>query len=99
VSPTFEWPPRFAQDLKKLSDEDAARFREKVLDQFVPALAAHAEMPPGLRVKGVQGANGVFELTFAPDGRATFEYGEELVQGEVHVIWRRIGTHVIFGNA
>ncbi len=36
------------------------------------------------------------ELSFAPDGRATFGYGEERVAGQPHVIWRRIGDHSIF---
>lgn len=50
---------------------------------------------PGLRVKRVQGARGVFELTWAPDGRATFEYGREVQPGEPHIVWRRIGTHAV----
>jgi len=49
-------------------------------------------------VKPVQGAPGVFELTWAPDGRATFQNGEEQRQGQPHVIWRRIGTHDIFSQ-
>jgi hypothetical protein len=44
----------------------------------------------------VQGATGVFEMTWAPDGRATFQYGESKAGGEPHVIWRRIGTHDVF---
>lgn len=52
----------------------------------------------GLRVKGIQGAPGIFEMTWAPDGRATFQYGEERRPGDPHVIWRRIGTHEIFGR-
>jgi hypothetical protein len=51
---------------------------------------------PGLRVKGVTAHPGVFEMTWAPDGRATFSYGEERVRGTAHVIWRLIGTHAIF---
>ena len=40
------------------------------------ALRAYpAVEPPDLRVKGVQGAEGVFEMTWADDGRATFEHG------------------------
>jgi hypothetical protein len=35
-------------------------------------------------------------MTWAPDGRATFQYGEEVDRGRAHVIWRRIGTHAIF---
>lgn len=38
----------------------------------------------------------MFEMTWAPDGRATFEYGEEQTEGEPHVIWRRVGTHDVF---
>jgi hypothetical protein len=48
---------------------------------------------PGLRVKGVRGASGVFELAWAPDGRATFSYGGAVVEGGPHIIWRRVGTH------
>jgi hypothetical protein len=51
---------------------------------------------PGLRVKGVQNYPGVFEMTWADDGRATFEYGNEIRPGHAHIIWRRIGTHAIF---
>jgi hypothetical protein len=46
-------------------------------------------------VKGVQGHPGVFEMTWAPDGRATFVYGAELISGEKHIVWRRIGPHDI----
>jgi hypothetical protein len=51
---------------------------------------------PDLRAKGVQGALGVYEMTWAPDGRATWQYGDEVREGEPHVIWRRIGTHDVF---
>lgn len=50
----------------------------------------------GLRVKGVQGASGIYEMTFAPDGRATFSYGDAVRPGEAHIVWRRVGTHDIF---
>jgi len=38
-------------------------------------------------------------MTWAKDGRATWQYGQELRAGEAHVIWRRIGSHEIFGGA
>lgn len=47
-------------------------------------------------VKKVQGVRDVWEMRWAPDGRATWQYGPELVPGEAHVIWRRVGTHAIF---
>jgi hypothetical protein len=38
----------------------------------------------------------IWEMTWAYDGRATFQYGEEVQQGQPHIVWRRIGTHSIF---
>ena len=46
----------------------------------------------------MQGTRGVFEMTWAPDGRATFSYGEPVQEGARHVQWRRCGTHSIFRN-
>jgi len=54
------------------------------------------DFDPRLRLKRVHGHSGVWELTWAPDGRATFHYGSELKAGEPHIVWRRIGTHDIF---
>ncbi|HEY8637632.1 MAG TPA: hypothetical protein VIL64_00215 [Solirubrobacteraceae bacterium] len=66
------------------------------MDRFVTDLRAGQRFRPGLRVKRVQGYAGVWEMTWAPDGRATFQYGDEIVHGEPHIIWRRIGTHDVF---
>jgi hypothetical protein len=55
--------------------------------------ATPPEFSPALRIKRVQGIDGVWEITFAADGRATFEYGDEVIEGMPHVIWRRIGSH------
>ena len=44
--------------------------------QFVEDLRVGGPFRKGLRVKGVQGASGVFEITWADDGRATFQYGD-----------------------
>jgi hypothetical protein len=35
---------------------------------------------------------------WAPDGRATFQFGRAVVGDELHVIWRRIGGHEIFAD-
>jgi hypothetical protein len=58
-------------------------------------LEAGGQFRKGLRVKGVKGATGVLEMTWADNGRATFQYGAPVVEGEPHVIWRRVGTHGI----
>jgi hypothetical protein len=44
----------------------------------------------------MEGADGIWELTWAPDGRATFEYGDPVKKGHPHIRWRRVGTHDIF---
>ena len=66
------------------------------VQQFVEDLQRGRTFRKGLRVKGIQGAAGIFEMTWAPDGRATFEYGSEVTEGETHVVWRRVGTHAVF---
>ena len=92
--PTYQARPRFLRDFKSLSVEQAAAW-DKALDAFIACLRRRS-FEPALRVKRVQGYPGVWEMTWAADGRATFEYGEELHPGEPHIIWRRIGTHGIF---
>jgi hypothetical protein len=37
-------------------------------------------------------------MTWAPDGRATFHYGDPIREGEPHLVWRRVGTHAILAN-
>lgn len=93
--PTFQTTPRFDRDWKQLTADSKARFRHVLSDQFVPDLA-HGTFRVGLRVKGIQAAPGVFEMTWEPGGRATFSYGRQQRPGEPHVIWRRIGTHAVF---
>lgn len=94
--PTYEWLPRFSLDLDKLDPGQRAAFQASVR-QFVEDLHRDS-FRPGLRVKGVHGARGVYELTWAPDGRATFHYGQPRVQGQAHIVWRRVGTHDVFGR-
>jgi len=52
----------------------------------------------GLRVKAIQGAAGILEMTWAPNGLATFQYGDEITRGEPHIVWRRVGTRGVFGQ-
>ena len=93
--PTYERTGRFDRDLAALDAAERARFREAVR-RFVGDLAG-GTFRPGLRVRGVEGAPGIFEMTWAPNGRATFQYGPSRGSGP-HVIWRRVGTHDIFGE-
>lgn len=92
--PTYEATPRFTTDLDHLTPEQRRRFRQTVT-AFVDDLRA-GRFRAGLRIKGVRRAPGVYELTWAPDGRATWSYGKERIRGVQHIVWRRIGGHDIF---
>ncbi len=63
---------------------------------MVDDLRALRGFRPSLRIKRVRGTTGIFEMMWAPNGRATFEYGVEVHPGDPHIVWRRIGTHEIF---
>jgi hypothetical protein len=95
VPPTFDLANSFAPDWAKMSKEQRARFRT-AKDRFVDDIRRGEGFRAGLRVKRVQGTDDVWEMTWAPDGRATFQYGKEVRPGEKHVVWRRVGTHDVF---
>lgn len=100
----FQQAPRFLTDRAALSDEHFARFWGVVRDQFIPAAERVAaepgtSWPRGLRVKRVQGTQGVWEMTWSfagPDGRATFEWVQ--IDTEPAIRWRRVGSHAIFSE-
>ncbi len=92
--PTHDETARFLRDYARLTAEQQAAFRA-ALRRFRRGLDLRV-FPPNLRVKRVQDHEGVWEMSWAEDGRATFEYGAELRPGDPHVIWRRVGTHDIF---
>ena len=96
MAPTYERTVRFDRDWDALSPSDRRRFRE-VMTKFVADLEA-GEFRPGIRAKRIEGASNIYEVSFAPEGRATWEYGEPLLEGEVHIIWRRVGTQAAFGT-
>jgi hypothetical protein len=96
--PTFERLARFDREFRRLPRELQRAFLA-MLPAFIAALNVKPpSFPPTLRVKRVQGTRGVWELSFASDGRATFAYGDEVFAGEPHVIWRRVGTHDVLAD-
>lgn len=92
----------FKRDYKRLSPEEQEDFKRTVVEVFNPACDGRASgepWPSQLRVKGVQGAPGVWEMTWSfsdPGGRATFEWIK--VEDEPAIRWRRVGSHAIFGD-
>ena len=93
----------FRADYKRLSASEQDLFR-KALRDFIEACERHAVdsttgWPASLRVKDVENAAGVLEMTWSfsgPDGRATFEWIQ--IDGQLAVRWRRLGGHAIFKN-
>lgn len=94
--PTYARTASFKHDHASLTPDQKAAFRQAV-DKFIEDLTA-GKFRKSLRIKGVKGARNIYEMTWADDGRATFQYGSPQIEGEKHVIWRRVGTHDIFGN-
>ncbi|MEU6233569.1 hypothetical protein [Kitasatospora sp. NPDC047058] len=92
--PTYESLAHFLRDWKNLTAAQKAAFLVAVA-QFVAHVRAGEGFRRGLRVKRMQGHPDVWELSWAPDGRATFHYGAPVQDGEPHIVWRRIGTHEI----
>ncbi len=98
----WEKTPAFDADLGRLSRDELRRFRQVVRDEFIPAAERRAasrgaRWPKKLRVRDVEGAPGIWELSWSfsgPDGRATFEW--ITIDGEPAIRWRRVGGHEIF---
>jgi len=96
--PTFERLARFDREFRRMPRELQRAFLA-MLPVFITALReAPPAFPAALRIHRVQGSTGIWEITFAADGRATGEYGEEIIAGEPHVIWRRIGHHEVLAE-
>ena len=91
--PSHERTRRFERDWRALSAADRHRFR--VAFKRFDADLESGSFRRGLRVKRVEGTDTVFEMTWAPDGRATFEYGTPQGRG-AHITWRRIGREDVF---
>lgn len=99
----FEVTQAFRADRRRLSENERRLFAE-VLPAFVAtcdrfAVDPATSWPSSLRVRDVEGAPGIFEMTWSfsgPDGRATFEWIE--IDGERAVRWRRIGRHAVLRN-
>ena len=97
----YERAPAFHADVRRLPEHEYAVFRGVVLGRFMPAAERVVSVPGsgwprGLRVKRVQGAPGIWEMTWSwPNGRATFEWIQ--IDGEPAIRWRRVGGHEIFG--
>jgi len=100
----YQTTPAFDRDYKRLPKHHRDKFREAV-PKFREAAerAAAGEdrpWPKGLRVKPIQSAEGIWEMTWSmqdPDGRATWEWVQ--IDGEPAIRWRRVGNHEVLAAA
>ena len=67
--PTYAWFATFRKDFDSLSPAQQAEFLIAI-SHFVDDIESGSGFRKGLRVKGIQGANGIFEMTWANNGRA-----------------------------
>ena len=98
--PTHDETATFRRDFAALTPENKRRLLQAIR-QFVADLQAMereeiSEVRAGLRIRRLTDVPGVFEMTWAPDGRATFSWGTPIREAQRHVQWRRCGTHDIF---
>lgn len=97
----YTYDDRFMAEFLRLSPRERVLFPDAVAeinaayatrgDRRLPIWPAH------LRVRLMKGFRGIYEMTWSftgPDGRATFAIGE--VDFEPLIMWRRIGSHVIY---
>lgn len=91
--PTHEEDDRFWSDWKRLTPAQRSAFLA-ANRKFVHDLRS-GRFRKGLRVKPVLRSSGVWEMTWADDGRALFRYGTPIRPGDPHIVWLRVGTHDI----
>ena len=91
--PTYDILESFWRDFDRLSPTEQREFLAAV-QKFLADLRS-GKLRTGLRVKGIESARGIYEMTWAADSRATFQYGDPVREGEPHIVWRRVGKHDI----
>ncbi len=91
--PTWEGSELFWRDYDRLSAAQRAAFARAVQAFFDDLVARRFRK--SLRVHKVR-RTPLWSLTWAPDGRATFEFGPPQRDGHPHIIWWRIGGHEIY---
>ena len=92
--PTYERWPGFVREYLRLSEEKRKQFMQAA-GKMVEDMQAGRPFRSELRVHQVHRVPGVWEMTWASNGRATFMYGNSPEEGGQHIIWRHIGGHEI----
>ncbi|MDR1806869.1 MAG: hypothetical protein LBR33_02975 [Propionibacteriaceae bacterium] len=99
----FRRLPQFERDWAALPPAERDLVKQWLRESLLPAVDGYAAdpvrftWPKKLRFESIQGAPGVYAVTWSfsgPDGRATFHFEES--DGDRRLVWRRIGHHDIY---
>nr|MDT0667593.1 hypothetical protein [Micromonospora sp. DSM 115978] len=95
--PTFDVTAQFEAEYGRLTPAERAAFRA-ALRLFIEGIRDGGYFHPRLRVKSYTSINGVFEMSWAKNGRALWRYGDPLpaTPHERHVQWLAVGSHSIY---
>lgn len=94
--------PQFDADYSRLSSQERSKFKD-ALRTFIEACREYEanpssySWPAALRFERLTSTKRVCAITWSfsgPDGRATFHF--ETVDGEMFIVWRRVGRHSIY---
>ena len=80
----------FYRSYERLDPEDRTRFRNAV-SMLMEAFGRNEELPASLRVRPVAGAEDIYEMSWAADGRATFSIRSDPDGDQRVIFWRRVG--------
>lgn len=93
--PTYDVLPGCWLDYRQLDLDARKEFMAKV-QLFIHALSEEPVIFPNeLRIHKLKGLE-YWSMTWAPDGRAVFIWGDEVIPGERHVIWIGVGSHKVY---
>ena len=96
--PTHEEDGAFLRDFRGLTDAQRERFRQaraKMIEDLKEMEAGDGLWLRTGLVRKLSGRGDLYELRWAPDGRAIFSIGPPQQPGLLHIQWHRCGTHEI----
>jgi hypothetical protein len=103
--PTYDRLLRFRNEYEDLEPGKRQAFLA-ALKEFIAVLQEWEDsgrqrrpvFPQHLGIKRLHGHEGIWEFAWAGDGRCTWSYGEPILAGKCHVVWRRVGSHAIYDD-
>ncbi|MCY4422573.1 MAG: hypothetical protein OXC06_05830 [Acidimicrobiaceae bacterium] len=94
--PTHEEDSAFMRDFRGLTAEQRQQFlraRDKMVEDLRRIEGGERTGYRSGLVKKLHARRDLYELRWAPDGRATFSIGSSRRPGVIHIRWHRCGTH------